>query len=202
MKTGQSVQTLQPKQRWIWAAAIHPTLMHLALSDEDTNLYLWDLETQRCICTFVGHQDKCKAIAFHPEGDRLISAGCDGFIKVWDISTGQCLQTFQPDSSLNYRAIAVHPQGDRVAVGSEDGTLLLLSFKAGKLWSCQAHTQAITGLRFDPTEPRLISASEDEIIKIWEVKTGQAQQQMRSLNNMKDLTSVEASDSHLPNSFV
>lgn len=47
---------------------------------------IWDLESKKCIKTFVGHEHWVTALSFSPNNKYLISGSRDETIKMWDIS--------------------------------------------------------------------------------------------------------------------
>lgn len=67
-------------------------------------------------------------------------------------------------------AIAASPKGDLLAVGLHDGVIELRNARDGaSLGELGRHTGTLSYLRFDPSGARVVSASFDRTVKIWDV---------------------------------
>jgi WD40 repeat protein len=53
---------------------------------------LWDLETGKCLRTFV-HTGPVWALAWNPDRRSFLSV--DGTMRLWDVETGRCVQVFE-----------------------------------------------------------------------------------------------------------
>lgn len=52
---------------------------------------IWDVNTGKCVETFVGHNDEVLDIAFNSTGTRLVTASADGTARVYNVHNGQCM---------------------------------------------------------------------------------------------------------------
>ncbi len=59
---------------------------------------LWNLETNVCLRTSIGHEHEVNCLKISSDKSKLLSGSDDRTVRVWDISTGECLKTID----LNY----------------------------------------------------------------------------------------------------
>ncbi|GFF57112.1 hypothetical protein IFM51744_09096 [Aspergillus udagawae] len=122
------------------------------------------------------HREAVTCIAFHPLFTSLASGSEDCTIKVWDWEFGELERTLKghvrPVSGLDF--------------GGQKGNTLLASCSSDltiKLWdpnkdyaniqTLVGHDHSVSAVRFlTPTANRLVSASRDGTIRIWDVTTG------------------------------
>jgi WD40 repeat protein len=69
-------------------------LISSVYSGYDNILQRWDLNTGKCLQTYVGHQDLINTISTSPDGQWVITGSDDKTLKRWDLDTGKCLQTY------------------------------------------------------------------------------------------------------------
>jgi WD40 repeat protein len=107
----------------------------------------------------------------HPPEER------DRTIRVWDLETGQEIQRFEPRSGF-VRAIDFSPDGAYILSGTwnaaEEGTLQLWNIASGQLERriYGAHTDIVSDVRFSADGRRILSASWDRSIRLWDAATG------------------------------
>ncbi len=120
---------------------------------------------------FKGHDESVFDITFSPDGKLIASASWDKTVKIWT-KDGTLIQTLighkdQVDSA-NFS-----PDGKfLVTSGSNyDKTIKLWEFKNKKfilLKSINGHGNTIYSVQFSPDGTKIVSASKDETIKLWD----------------------------------
>ena len=131
-----------------------------------------------------GHTGWISKILLNGYHDQLISVCRDKTIRFWDVKTGEPLRVLRPPIEAGlpgkiYTA-ALSPDGQLLAVAGQsallpqgDERVLLISLPGGDLVrSLQGHTQPIRGLKFSPDGKRLVSGSDDNTARVWDVATG------------------------------
>ena len=119
----------------------------------------------------IAHLDIVQALAFQPGGDLLASSGFRE-VKLWRRAT-QCaagrFDRLNRAGSPPRRITAARG----AATGESGGLIRLWELPSGKpLATCTGHSAAVTGLRFTPDGTKLVSASADKTIRLWNVPAG------------------------------
>jgi WD40 repeat protein len=116
---------------------------------------------------------KALRVAYSPDGTRVVTAGSDaelGAAKIWDVKNGTSrLLAGHRDYvvSANWSA-----DGKRIVTGGggRDKSVNLWDADSGRLLASFAgHQEDIEAVAFFPGGTRLISASEDKTIKVWDI---------------------------------
>ncbi|KAH7339065.1 WD40 repeat-like protein [Rhizoctonia solani] len=101
---------------------------------------------------FQGHTGRVRCVVFTPNSARLVSGSEDCNIHVWATS----------DSSLVTNPFEGHT--GYINSNIDDGTLVSGPFIG--------HTEGIWSVAFSPDRTRVISGSEDKIVRVWSVRDG------------------------------
>ncbi len=108
-------------------------------------------------------------------------------IRIWDVATRRLLKSYKlptlPDTKLPtpdgdkdppywIRSLAFHPDGRTVA--SDDGAnrVLLLDLDTGRYRRLEGHRREVNSVAFSADGKRLVSASFDGTVKVWNVAAG------------------------------
>jgi WD40 repeat protein len=124
-------------------------------------------------------------IAFLDTSGRFVAAACEprdsdssesATVQLWDWA-GQRQLAALSEFKARVMRLAVDPQFRRLACGCSDGSILLYELPLdleGSHISLRArlegHTGPVRALAFHPTEPRLVSGSEDRTAKVWDLE--------------------------------
>lgn len=175
----------------VWAIAFHPDGQLLVTGGDDKTLRFWNAQSGTLLDTRLEHDAWIRTIAFSPDGERFASGGEDGVIHLWN--TKRRAHTAQiPGHKAPIRAIAFHPDKTLLASGGEDGRLFLRQLD-GSQWTelrrqeqsntytpLTAHDVGIWSLAFSLDGKLLASGSEDQTIRLWDVRSG------RNINTLED----------------
>ena len=175
---------LLPDRRGITALTHTLDGKTLAVGYTNGDIALWNTATQQRTALLDTTSRVVWALAFSPDGRLLASGGYkDATISLWDIQTGTLLETFDghtretimPDHGVS--EIAFSPDGKTLASGSAvDCTL--------RIWDVASQTQiavlleldidkdeGINSVVFSPDGTILTSASDDGVIRMWDIRT-------------------------------
>ncbi|MGP1382083.1 MAG: protein kinase domain-containing protein [Thainema sp.] len=150
----------------IVALALNPTGTRLIAASRNGTVTIWDLEQQCPLHQPTAHADAITDIAVDPNWRILVTGSCDRTVKLWDLSTGHLRHTLVKHRD-GITAVAISADARTVATGSQDNQILLWDSASGSVVTQLNHTWAICSLSFAPNSTTLVSASQDETIKIW-----------------------------------
>jgi predicted Zn finger-like uncharacterized protein len=121
------------------------------------------------------------SVAFSFDDRWIATATEDGTVKTWDATAGAIRA--KPGPTLQHAdrvsGLAFSRDGQWLASASNDGSVGLLNLHTGEGRTLKGHSGAVRGVAFIPADPRrprtqrLVSASEDETLIIWDPVSGQ-----------------------------
>ena len=190
-QTGQCRYTCTGHGGGVWSIALSLDGQLLASSSQDQTIKLWDVNTGECVRTLSGH-DWIRACAISLDKHFLISGSADGILKLWHLDTGECYQTLEAHTGP-VLSVVFNPDGQSFASSGADGVVKLWNIShsvyacsaASRLDSCemlrdyaiaqchqilQGHDKWVRFLAYSPDGQTLASCSQDETIKLWDVK--------------------------------
>lgn len=156
---------------------------------------MWDRESLTLQCTLSGHEGPVNAIGL--QGMRVVSASGDGKMILWDIETGKRMRIFEGhDRGLACIEFKVciwcfffHVllfnlnlyKDDIIVSGSNDCKIKVWSASTGEcIRTLVGHDLLVRALSFDPTSGRLVSASYDRTVKVWDLHSGRMLREFRN----------------------
>lgn len=162
----------------VWAIAPTPDGRAVVSGGEDGTARVWDLGSGSLRCTLAGHDGPVHAVAVTPDGSAVVTASRDTSVRVWDSSSGAQIGVLEGHGNGVYSAVVL-PDGSLIASGSEDRTI--------RVWSrpepgpaededqpviLRGHEEGVMSVAAlaDGTN-RVVSASQDRTLKVWDVQT-------------------------------
>lgn len=138
VNTGEPRHTIYLPLSYIFSdIAFSRDMKICATADRDSNIHLWDVETDTHLRTLVGH-DPIKNgnatigdIDFSFDGKILASAGHDDTARLWDVETGNLLHTLK-DGEQVY-TVAFSPDDKLLLTGGQSDIIRLWDVATGKL---------------------------------------------------------------------
>ncbi len=122
------------------------------------------------------HEDFVGAVALSPNGKTLITAaagtqygGFMPFLFVWDVASGSQLDVL-PSGDAVSTALAFSPDGSLLA--AQDGKKIMLWDVAARQLAggLSGHEDLITSLAWSPNGTTLASASNEGLVRLWQVR--------------------------------
>ncbi|KAI8089252.1 WD40-repeat-containing domain protein [Halteromyces radiatus] len=143
----------------------------LISSCKDGKPILRDGMTGDWIGTFEGHKGAVWSSRLTRQGHVAVTGSADFTAKVWNTYTGDVIQTFQHEHIV--RAVDVSGDGTRIATGGKEAKLRIFDLFRPDAPPLEAvgHTGMIRSVVWDDQRHRLLTAGEDCLIRIWDLRT-------------------------------
>ncbi|KAG8811560.1 hypothetical protein FRC19_003723, partial [Serendipita sp. 401] len=180
--------TLTGHSSAILCASFSPTGQMLATGSGDTNVRLWDLDTETPSHVLSGHRGWVLCVEWEARERKLASGGHDGQVRIWDPKSGKVIGDAMKGhtkwiTSLAWEPIHINAANPRVASSSKDGTIRVWSMTNRRTeYTLGGHTASVNLVRWGGALPSgvLYTASSDRTVRIWEAAKG------RCLHILKD----------------
>jgi WD40 repeat protein len=152
----------------------------LAMRNWDKSISLWDAETKRRsgvldTDTPENNISLPRCFALSQDGGVLVGPADLGLaIAIWDFPKRrlkQILRVFQSNDQI--ASLAISPDGSRLAVGGySSGSVSVWDLRRRKpLVTLGGHNGGVLSLAWTPDSTRLVSASEDRTIRVWDSRS-------------------------------
>lgn len=170
--TGTSLATFTGHNGWVNAVQFSPDGRTLATVSEDGTARLWQ-SNGTPIRTFSPNAGRLSGVGFSPDGQRLAAAGEDGHVWLWNLADGAGQAFFASEEpltgvwfSLDGRQLVSADLANHLTLWQipEDG-----SPNAIQIDTIQAHGAAVLDADFTPDGQRLVTASADKTVRIWQM---------------------------------
>lgn len=150
----------------------------------DNQVMLWDATTWKPIMEpFAGHSDTVNSVAFSPDSAILASASDDGTIILMDVMTHQPIGSPITGHLGPVNSVAFSPDSKTLASGGDDNSVILwdvsdlANSKMTTIFSAEkansGHSGPVNSVAFSPNGKILASGSDDKLIFLWNIFTGQ-----------------------------
>jgi WD40 repeat protein len=168
------------------------TVRDLSLtSDSDNNIIIASASDNGCvkvwriresasehIIDIKQHKDRVRSVCFNPKYPQLLASSEGEVIKVWKINIQNRkyeLVGELPGHSAEVRTICWSPNGIDIVSGGDDGRVLLWrNYKTAQHRELGKHKNWVRSVDFS-ADGYVLSASEDQTIKVWDVNEGNFQ---------------------------
>jgi WD40 repeat protein len=145
-------------------------------------------ELFQCLYRYSTGKSTTYAIAVTPYGQLMVSGGNDRIITIRHLGTGRILRTLTGHTGSIY-ALCLSQDGQTLVSGGRDATLKVWNLGAatnynsnsptsriigdGLLHTFAGHAESINCVAISPDGKMLVSGSEDNTIKLWNLDTGE-----------------------------
>ena len=188
LESGKELRTLSGHTDQVEGLAVTPDGRWAVSASNDGTLKVWDIEERQSSWALpFSHTEKVLGVAVRPGGRQAVSASRDRTLKVWDLASGRVLRTLS-GHRFSVEAVAVTRDGRHAVSASTDDTLIVWSLDSGlQLRKLSGHKErvkrvlrdmrqivsgSVNGVAVTPDGRRVLSASSDETLKIWDFATG------------------------------
>jgi serine/threonine protein kinase len=113
-------------------------------------------------------------VALSPDGQRVASTGYTSMTALITTSSGRIESAGSAGSS-----VAMSQDGKLIAIGGKDGSISLSPIEERSPRTLSGHKDYVFLVAFTPDSSKLISASADKTVRVWNVSSGQQERQMQ-----------------------
>jgi len=141
---------------------------------------VWDLATERELFR-IWHRLDVNEVTYSPDGDYLATGSWDGTAKIVD-SSGRVIRVLREERGSNVSDVAFSPDGRQVATtvftytGRPEGRVRIWNWERGEPVRTIKPDISVAGVPvsvdFDPTGSRIVTAGDNGLGVIWDVKSG------------------------------
>lgn len=174
-------------------SAYNGTGAYIAVASNDCNTYLIDTKIKKVVKVFIGHKREVTSVCFSADSRFIVSASQDGSVMLWDILSGELIRTFaygtQYDKSHLYNVwncYAVFSQYDNTIISTTtDGRIVCWNICncTEPLYTTKNYENRINSLRISSDGSMFIVSSSDNIIDIYDSRTGICKGQMLDIGD-------------------
>ncbi len=148
----------------------------LIIGASDEHIYILDADTLEIKQTISNaHGKSVFALHYGPDERYLFSGGRDAHLKIWDAQKAYMPIFSEAAHWFTINAIAFDPRGQFFATGSRDKTIRIWDLKDFSLKKSldlkkyEGHINSVNDLYWSSYQNKLISASDDRSLIIWNI---------------------------------
>ncbi|KAH9478659.1 Coatomer subunit alpha [Psilocybe cubensis] len=118
---------------------------------------------------FESKSNRVKGLAFHPTQPLLAASLHNGCVQLWNYRMGVLVDRFEEHEGP-VRAVAIHPSRALLCTGGDDYKIKVWDIRPQNrrcLFTLHGHLDYVRTVQFHHEMPWIISASDDQTIRIW-----------------------------------
>ncbi len=168
IETGHKLATFKGHTGSVRNASFSPDNKKVLTSSLDKSVRIWNAETGTQLSEIRGFKTFVWYASFSPDGKKITTTSSDKTTVIWDAETGRMLTTLTGQKSDGICTV-FSPDGKRVATSTINGELIVWNVETGGIIASFKHHTWVFSFKFSQDGNRLLSASGDQTIKLWDI---------------------------------
>jgi WD40 repeat protein len=178
--TGQLVAHWDNPQGIPVTLAFSPDGQSLYWGCRDGSLWRGTLTSPTAPQPLPGHQGPVHSLSLSLDGTVLASASHDGTLRWWDVTSGRQLGQWLLPEGHWLHGVTIDHQGQVLAIVSHGLELAIWAVQSNRCqYRLKGHSQDVWQVQVSCDRTLLISASQDDEIRLWSLDQGTCQQTLR-----------------------
>ncbi|CAG7846463.1 SubName: Full=Related to WD40-repeat protein (Notchless protein) {ECO:0000313/EMBL:CCA66915.1} [Serendipita indica DSM 11827] len=165
LEKSRKIAPLKGHTMSVKSAAFSLDGLQVVSGSDDKTIQLWNAKTgEHMGKPFEGHQKGVNSVAFSPDGRRIVSGSQDKTILLWSATSGRRGPPLKGHTG-GINSVAFSPDDCAILAretGKETGPPL------------KGHTASVKSVAFSPDGRRVVSGSDDNTVRLWDVETSKA----------------------------
>lgn len=159
----------QAHEDTIWNIAFSPDSQKIVSGGEDGNVRVWNLKGEQ-IAKFEGHNGPVRSVKFTADSQQVVSSGDDGTTRLWNLPeqllNNQKIESY-PNSRIENKQDIISPDNQLRAFIDQDNKIQVTNMNGTELNTFQDHIGKVSAINFSPNSKLLVSAGQDNTIRVW-----------------------------------
>lgn len=155
----------------IFGLALNPDESMLVAGFEDGSIIMWDFASSEMLRSFIGHTRRVRSLAFSPDGTKLLSGSSDFSVRLWNVQTGEPIYQLLGHKD-RVRRVIFSPDGLTAFSSASDSRVIEWNVETGQnVHTYVGHVATVYAVLNMP-ENRILTASSDGTLRIWDTVNG------------------------------
>ncbi len=172
--TGEEIDYLRGHSDYVLSAVYSPNGKYIASSSWDGTIRIWDSNTHKVINVLKEHTGSVNSVSFSHDSKYIVSASSDKTIKIWTPTGKRSLLTLDGHTAAVNSAKFSSDGNYFIVSGADDKTIRVWDVSnmnkrnSNQLFVLYGHVDAIKSVSFSPDNKKIVSASCDGTVRIWD----------------------------------
>ena len=151
----------------VQSIAFSPDNKFVVSSFDDGKMKILEVISQKHRRPVERHMDSVTWVSLSKSCSTAASASRQS-VKLWDTSDGESFETVPVAGGVVHKT-SFSPDGVCMAMPADHNVVSLCEVGGGQIWSLEGHVGSVTSVAFSSDSSLLVSGSNDQMLRIWEM---------------------------------